>query len=118
MVAIFEGIRVLEFAGYIVGPFAGAIMARMGAEVIHVESNAHLDFFRVAPRRLDTFEPLAPNEQRDFSYLNQGKKGILLNLRQPEGLRLAKELVAISDVIIENLAFGSLARLGLVYDNL
>jgi benzylsuccinate CoA-transferase BbsF subunit len=75
----------------------------MGAEVIRIESN----------RRPD------PYRERSIShFINQSKKSVTLNLAHPKGVELAKQLISVSDVLIENFAPGVIERLGLGYDEL
>ena len=75
----------------------------MGAEVIRIESN----------RRPD------PYRERGIShFINQSKKSVTLNLSQTEGVGLAKDIIAVSDVVIENFAPGVIERLGLGYQEI
>jgi crotonobetainyl-CoA:carnitine CoA-transferase CaiB-like acyl-CoA transferase len=93
-----SGVRVLDFSWVIAGPTATRYMAAMGAEVIKIE----------APGRGD---PGRANELH--MVLGQAKKGVVLNLKKPEAVEIAKRLVAESDVLIENFATGVMDRLGL-----
>ncbi len=95
------GVRVLDLSWIIAGPTATRFLAMMGAEVIKVGS----------ARRPDPSSRGAP-----FQAYNQSKKYAALNLSQPEGLELAKQLIAMSDVVIENFAAGVIERLGLGYE--
>ena len=96
-----DGIRVLDLSWIIAGPTAARIMAAMGAEVIKVGS----------ARRPDPAIRGAA-----FQSYNQSKLYCSLNISKPEGLELAKRLVAISEVMIENFAGGVIERLGLGYE--
>ncbi len=97
------GVRVIDFSWVIAGPTCTRILANMGAEVIKVESQ----------RRPD---PTRRGGGANFHLLNQSKRSLTLNLSTPEGLDLAKRLIAVSDVVIENFATGVFERLGLGYD--
>ena len=98
-----RNVRIADFTWQIAGPTCTRYLGLMGAEVIRVESN----------RRPD------PYRERTISHLiNQCKKSVTLNLSQPAGIKLAKELVGLSDVVIENFAPGVIERLGLGYQEL
>jgi benzylsuccinate CoA-transferase BbsF subunit len=92
-------------------------LAYLGAEVIKVESQAHLDLMRrlpIAPRGVKPgFDSSGP-----FNQWNQGKKSIRLNLSKAEGITLAKELIQQSDVVIDNFATGVMDDMGLGYEEL
>lgn len=93
-----SGIRVLDFSWVIAGPTATRHLAAMGAEVIKVE----------APGRGD------PGRTSELhTVLGQAKKGIVLNLKNPDAVEIATALAAQSDVLIENFATGVMERLGL-----
>lgn len=102
-----KAIRVLDFTRVLSGPFCTALMADIGAEVIKIES-PHGDDYRHVP-------PFSGEESAFFLLNNRGKKSIVLDLKSPEGLSTARELVAQSDVIVENFKPGVMARLGLDY---
>ena len=96
-----HGVRVIDLSWIIAGPTAARFLAMMGAEVIKVGS----------ARRPDPSTRGAP-----FQAYNQAKRSCSLNISKPAGLRLAKKLIARSDVVIENFAAGVIERLGLGYD--
>ena len=95
------GVRVIDLSWIIAGPTATRFLAMMGAEVIKLGS----------ARRPDPSTRSAP-----FQAYNQSKLYAALNISTPEGLALAKQLIAISDVVIENFAVGVIERLGLGYE--
>lgn len=95
------GVRVIDLSWIIAGPTATRFLAIMGAEVIKIGS----------VRRPDPSSPGAP-----FQVYNQSKRYATLNLSSPEGLALAKRLLAMSDVVVENFAAGVIERLGLGYE--
>ena len=95
--------RVADFSWQIAGPTCTRYLGAMGAEVIRIESN----------RRPD------PYRERSIShFINQSKKSVTINLSEPRGIELAKEVIALSDVVIENFAPGVIERLGLGYEEL
>ena len=96
-----DGIRVLDLSWIIAGPTATRFMAAMGAEVIKVGSARRPDPSTRGPA---------------FQAYNQSKLYASLNISSPEGLELAKQLVSISDIVIENFAAGVIERLGLSYE--
>ena len=91
------GCRVVELAGIGPGPFAGMILADMGAEVVRVDRPGEGMLFPGAER---------------FDLLNRGKKSVLLDLKRPADVRTALELVARADVLIEGYRPGVAERLG------
>ncbi len=79
-----QGIRVLEFGSFVAGPWAGQLLADMGADVIKVEPPSG-DPWRHA-------SPFAPNESRVFTPLNRGVRSICLDLKQESGQSMLKSL--------------------------
>lgn len=98
-----EGVRIADFSWQIAGPTCTRYLGLMGAEVIRVESQRRPDPYR---------------ERTISHFINQGKKSVTLNLAQPKGVQLAKDLARLSDVVIENFASGVIERLGLGYEDL
>jgi benzylsuccinate CoA-transferase BbsF subunit len=88
----------------------------MGAEVIRIESMRRLCLLRNLPPWAEGQPGI--NRSGYFNQYNQGKKSITLDLSKPEGVQIAKRIVAISDVAVENFAAGVIDRLGLGYDEL
>ena len=110
-----QGIRVLEFGGFWVGPYTTEILAYFGAEVIKVESRTRLDFSR--GYSLTTGQYFTGVDQSTvFNELNLNKLDISLNLNKARAVKLAKELAKISDVLVHNNRPGVMERLGLGYD--
>ena len=109
-----EGIRIVDFGQIVAGPLAGQWPALMGAEVILVESSAHLPSRGFAPF---AGEP-AYNASGIFNFINRNKLSCTLNLSTPEGVELAKRLIATADVVQENFSPGTMEKLGLGYDTL
>lgn len=111
-----QGIRIADFSWAWAGPYCSLQLAFMGAEVIKIESRRRLDMNRQVGPYIDDVR--GPNRGGSFNTWNQGKLSITLNLSTPEGVDLAKRLVSISDVVIENMTPGVMDRLGLGYEEL
>jgi crotonobetainyl-CoA:carnitine CoA-transferase CaiB-like acyl-CoA transferase len=104
-----EGVRVVEFANYVAGPYAGGLLADLGADVIKVESPPNGDPYRGWANG---------NYSAMFCSLNQNKRSIVLDLKSARGMEVARALCARADVVIENLRPGAMERLGLGYEDL
>jgi len=103
-------VRVLDFTQYLSGPHGTSVLCELGAEVIKVERPGTGEPERKAA-------PLTPKgESYQFLSYNRGKKSVTLNLKSPEGVEIAKKLIAKCDVLVENFAPGVMERLGLGYD--
>ncbi|MDF1856821.1 CaiB/BaiF CoA-transferase family protein [Pseudooceanicola sp.] len=89
------GLRIVEFAGIGPGPFAGMMLADMGAEIIRVD------------------RPGAKVEQPHLDFLARGRKSVTLDLKRPAGVEAALQLIATSDGLIEGFRPGVMERLGL-----
>jgi crotonobetainyl-CoA:carnitine CoA-transferase CaiB-like acyl-CoA transferase len=105
-----DGVKVLDLASYIAGPFACGLLADLGAEVIKVEPPEG-DMQRKLPST-------APGEARSFLGLNRRKKSLSLNLKTEGGKHVLRELVRTADVLVENFRPGVMERLGLGYEDL
>ena len=112
-----SGIRVIEFSAGFVGPVAADVMARMGAEVIRVESRQHLDFTRLVRDPVAKIQPKL-NEERLFNDINLNKLGLCVNITRPRGVELIKRLIAQCDVLLENFSAGKIDKLGLGYETI
>jgi len=109
------GLRVVELARILAGPWAGQTLADLGADVIKVESPEGDDTRRWGPPFIDD------GGERTAAYFhacNRGKRSIVADLRTAEGAGLVRQLVATADVLIENFKVGGLAKYGLDYDSL
>ena len=100
------GITVLEFANYVSGPYAGMMLADLGAEVIKIEPPGGGDPFRGWG---------AADYSATFGSVNRNKKSIILDLKTPDGIAAARALASKADVLIENFRPGAMERLGLDY---
>jgi crotonobetainyl-CoA:carnitine CoA-transferase CaiB-like acyl-CoA transferase len=112
------GLRVLELARILAGPWAGQVLADLGADVIKVERNGTGDDTRAwGP----PFVPAADGGHLDAAYFhctNRGKRSIEADFTTAEGQRIVKKLAARSDVLIENFKVGGLGKFGLDYKSL
>ncbi|MBI2876482.1 MAG: CoA transferase, partial [Candidatus Tectomicrobia bacterium] len=108
-----EGLRVLEATNYAAGPFAGTLLADLGAESIKIDVPGTGDFLRLTP----PYVPSSSELDRSCYHLsiNRNKKNITLSLRHPEGQELFRQLARHTDVIIENFKPGTMDRWGLGY---
>jgi crotonobetainyl-CoA:carnitine CoA-transferase CaiB-like acyl-CoA transferase len=102
-----SGLRVVEFTHMIMGPSVGAILAPLGAEVIHVE-----------PIGGDKTRKLIGSGSGFFMTYNRGKQSICIDLKSAEGIAVAKKLIDTADVLVENYRPGAMDKLGLDYDSL
>ncbi|MDH5534473.1 MAG: CoA transferase [Betaproteobacteria bacterium] len=113
------GVRVLDLSRILAGPWSGQIFADLGAEVIKVERPGRGDDTRGwGPPFLKDKAGTETGEAAYFLSTNRGKKSITLDIAKPEGQRIARELAAVADVLLENYKVGDLARYGLNYDAL
>lgn len=111
------GLKVIELARILAGPWIGQTLADLGAEVIKIESPQGDDTRRWGP----PFVRNADGSEGDAAYFhscNRGKRSVIADLRSEEGRALVRDLVADADVLIENLKVGGLAKYGLDYDSL
>ena len=109
--AALEGIRVLDFSHALAGPYCTLLLADFGAEVYKLEA-------RTGDMGRGWGPPFSGGEASFFLALNRGKRGISIDLKQPEGLDLCLRLIERMDVLIENFRPGAMGRLGLGYEAL
>ena len=115
MTAPLAGLRVIELARILAGPWAGQTLADLGAEVIKVEAPAGDDTRRWGPPFLDHG---GEKSAAYFHAANRGKKSVTVDFRTPEGQETVRRLVADADIVIENFKLGGLKKYGLDYDSL
>ena len=120
MTAPLAGVKVIELARILAGPWAGQTLADLGADVIKVEAPEGDDTRRWGPPFI---ERQAPDGSIDrsaayFHATNRGKRGITCDFRTAEGQETARRLVADADVVIENFKVGGLAKYGLDWESL
>jgi benzylsuccinate CoA-transferase BbsF subunit len=111
-----DGVRVVDFTWAWAGPFSTLQLAHLGAEVIRIESAKRPCVTRSIPPFADN-QP-GPNRAGYFNQYNQGKRSLTLDVRSAAGADVAKRLVKVSDVVVENFAAGVMQRMGLGYDAL
>ncbi len=115
MPAPLAGVKVVELARILAGPWAGQTLADLGADVVKVEAPEGDDTRRWGPPFLDR------GEDRSAAYFhaaNRGKRSVVFDFRTPEGQQAVRRLVADADVVIENFKVGGLAKYGLDYASL
>jgi CoA:oxalate CoA-transferase len=105
-----QEIRVLDFSIMLAGPYCARLLADVGADVIKIEPPEGDDM------RLRT--PLREGNSAYFGQLNAGKRSLALDLKSPEAIKLVRQLVAETDIVVENFRPGVMDRLGLGYDAL
>jgi crotonobetainyl-CoA:carnitine CoA-transferase CaiB-like acyl-CoA transferase len=105
------GVRVLEITKVWAGPYTGKILAHLGAEVIKVESMTNIDEMRA-------YGGVDINKAPYFLSINQEILSVQVNMKTPEGLDLVKQMVAKSDIVIDNIRPGAMERSTLGYDDL
>jgi len=115
MAAPLEGIRVIELARILAGPWAGQTLADLGADVIKVEAPEGDDTRRWGPPFI---EAGGETTAAYFHATNRGKRGITCDFRTAEGQEVVRRLVADADVVIENFKVGGLEKYGLDYASL
>ena len=106
-----EGVKILDLTRVLAGPFAGMMLADMGAEVVKVENPDGGDDSRA-------FTPFVGDESGYFMCINRNKKSIALNLKDEEDKKIFMELVEKADVVLENYRPGTMEKLGLGYEDL
>ncbi|HBV96005.1 MAG: hypothetical protein JL50_05155 [Peptococcaceae bacterium BICA1-7] len=109
-----EGIRILAVETQVAVPFCTMMLADAGAEVIKIETPGRGDVAREPG-------PIIKNEKGEkvsgyFMRFNRNKKSFTLNLKEPQGLEIMKDLIKNSDVLVENLSPGTLKKMGLGYE--
>ena len=105
---ILDGVRVLEISHAIAGPTTAQVLCDYGAEVVKIERPGGGDIFR-------NTSGMGPSM---FLAVNRGKKSVMLDLKNPVGLRLFYELVKVSDVIVENMGPGVAQKLGVSFNKI
>jgi len=104
-----QGVRVVELTKVWAGPYVGKLLSFLGAEVIRVESEESLDVTR-------SFGVKDINKAPGFMAVNPQKLSVQIDMKKPEGIALLMDLLAKSDIVVENLRPGAVKRLGLGYE--
>jgi len=112
-------IRVLDLSRVLAGPWAGQILADLGAEVIKVERPGNGDDTRAwGPPFLKDADGENTSEAAYYLSANRNKQSVTIDFTRPEGQKLVRELAGKSDIVIENFKVGGLAAYGLDYESL
>lgn len=105
---LLNGIRALDFTRFLAGPYLTRSLAVMGADVIKIERPPHGDEQRGHPHFIR-------GQSGYFLQQNHDKRGVCMDLKRPEAQAVARDLAAVSDVLVENFRPGVMARMGLDY---
>ncbi|MGV8057841.1 MAG: CaiB/BaiF CoA transferase family protein [Smithellaceae bacterium] len=111
MAGALSDLVILDFTRVVAGPTCTMYLAELGAEVIKVEMRENGDSVRQIPPFTEG------GEAHIFALLNRGKKSITLDVTKEEGRKIALELMAKADIVVENFSPGTLEKLGLGYDS-
>src|SRR5258708_37037 len=106
-----DGIRVVDLSRVLAGPFCGALLGDMGADVVKVEDPTVGDESR-------TWPPHKDGEAAGYLVNNRNKRGIAVDLKAPEGVEIVRRLARRADVLIENFRTGTMEEFGLGWDRL
>jgi crotonobetainyl-CoA:carnitine CoA-transferase CaiB-like acyl-CoA transferase len=111
-----EGVRVIDFSMGWAGPICTRTLADLGADVIKIEAIQYPDWWRGVDRRPAYVLDQMYEKSVRYCIMNRNKRGITLDLTRPQGLDLAKRLLADADVAVDNYSVEVLPKLGLGYD--
>ncbi|WP_342709959.1 CoA transferase [Bradyrhizobium sp. B124] len=111
-----QGIRVIDFSMGWAGPLCTRTLADLGAEVIKVEAIQYPDWWRGLNRPAGFVAGQMYEKAARFCMMNRNKRGITLDLKRTQGLDLAKRLLAVADIVVDNYSADVLPKLGLGYD--
>lgn len=113
-----QGLRIIDLTMGWAGPLASRTAADFGAELIKVESTTYPDWWRGAHFTDEFYRERLYEKNSNFNLMNRHKRGITLDLTQPQGRQLLLQLVAGADALIENYSAEVLPKLGLTYEAL
>lgn len=113
-----NGVRVLDLSRVFSGPWAAQMLADFGADVVKVERPGRGDDVRQQGLRVRDAQGRETRETSSFISMNRGKRSITIDIAQPAGQALVRQLAGDSDILIENFKAGDLARYGLDYASL
>lgn len=109
---VLKGVRVVDFTHFVAGPLATMTLADFGADVIKIEAPQRGDDFRHYP----PVDPELEAQGGPYLWTNRNKRSLALDLKTPQGLEVAKALIADADVLVENFSTGVMERFGLDYE--
>ena len=118
MAAPLAGVRVIEMGQLIAIPWATKMLGDMGAQVIRLESCARLESYRTDALFENAVDGEFWNRGGNFYEHNRNKLGITLDLGQPEGLSILRELISIADIFVENFTPRVIKNFGLEYEDI
>ncbi|MEK7321344.1 MAG: CoA transferase, partial [Pseudomonadota bacterium] len=118
MSAILQGIKVLDLTRVVAGPWATQNLADMGATVYKIEKPGDGDDTRRMGPFLTDVDGNVTNDSAFFLCCNRGKQSVTVDISQPEGAELVRQLAAQCDVVVENYKAGSLKKYGLDYESI
>ncbi|MEM7279556.1 MAG: CoA transferase, partial [Pseudomonadota bacterium] len=110
-----EGLKVLELARILAGPWAGQVLSDLGADVIKVESPAGDDTRQWGPPFIENSD--GSRDSAYFHAANRGKRSMVADFSTEEGRQVVLDLLASADVVIENFKVGGLRKFGLDYES-
>lgn len=110
MIGALKGIRVLDMSHVLAGPTSTMVLADLGAEVIHIEP----------PWGDDSrgFGPFLNGKSAYYVSINRNKKSVVVNIKKNEGKKIIKDLIKVSDVVVENFRPGTMEKLGFSYEEI
>ena len=111
-----DGIRVIDFSMGWAGPICTRTLADLGADVIKIEAIQYPDWWRGVDRRPAYILDQMYEKSVRYCIMNRNKRGITLDLTRPQGLDLAKQLLADADLVVDNYSVEVLPKLGLGYE--
>ncbi|MBT5774392.1 MAG: CoA transferase [Dehalococcoidia bacterium] len=111
-----EGIRVVDFFWMLAGPLTSRVLANYGADILKIESESRPDTIRITG--VQPTEPGSINTNGVFGDANVGKRSLAINLKNPRGIELIKELVAHADIVTNNYTPDRMDLWGLGYEDL
>jgi crotonobetainyl-CoA:carnitine CoA-transferase CaiB-like acyl-CoA transferase len=111
-----DGVRVIDFSMGWAGPICTRTLADLGADVIKIEAIQYPDWWRGIDRRPEYVLEKMYEKMPRFCIMNRNKRGITLDLTRPQGLHLAKQLLAGADLAVDNYSVEVLPKLGLGYE--
>nr|WP_249816690.1 CoA transferase [Bradyrhizobium sp. 144] len=110
------GVLVIDFTMGWAGPLCTRTLADLGADVIKIEAIQHPDWWRGVDSRAANVRGQMYEKAVRFCIMNRNKRGITLDLTRPQGVALAKQLVARADIVVDNFSVDVLRKFGLGYD--
>lgn len=110
-----KGVRIADFGHVLAGPYSTMLLGALGAEVIKIETRKRIDEQRV---QHGSGASKDCESSSNFFEINLNKRSITIDLSQPRGAELARRVVSVSDVVMENMRPGVMAKLGLGYKDL